>query len=88
LKVENIYIKPLLKPQNTYNKPCIETAYLSKNVIILLKQKVAKKVAIIFGYFILSKNHTKPPKVAQFANNRPIWSPCSGVERRSLRRQS
>jgi hypothetical protein len=33
----------------------------------LLKQKVAKKVAISLGYFILSKNHNEPPKVAQLA---------------------
>jgi hypothetical protein len=33
----------------------------------LLKQKVAQKVAIILGYFILSKNHNEPPKVAQMA---------------------
>jgi hypothetical protein len=31
----------------------------------LLKQKVAQKVAIVLGYFILSKNHNEPPKVAQ-----------------------
>jgi hypothetical protein len=55
LKAQNIYNKPLLKPQNTYNKPCFETAYLGENVINLLKQKVAQKVAIILGYFILSK---------------------------------
>jgi hypothetical protein len=30
----------------------------------LLKQKV---VAIILGYFIFSKNHKEPPKVAQLA---------------------
>jgi hypothetical protein len=75
LKVQKIYIKPLLKPQNTNNKPCFETAYLSKNVIILLKQKVAQKVAIILGYFIPSKNNNKPPKVAQLVKNHPIWSP-------------
>jgi hypothetical protein len=50
-----------LKPLNTYNKPCFETAYLGKNGINLLKQKVAQKVAIILGYFILSKNHNEPP---------------------------
>jgi hypothetical protein len=33
----------------------------------LPKQKVAQKVAIILDYFILSKNHNKPPKVAQMA---------------------
>jgi hypothetical protein len=41
----------------------------------LLKQKVAQKVAIILGYFIFSKNHNEPPKVAQLAKNCPIWSP-------------
>ncbi len=51
-------------------------AYLGKNEINLLKQKVAQKVIIILGYFILSKNHNEPPKVAQLANNCPIWSPC------------
>jgi hypothetical protein len=48
------------KGQNIYNKPCFKTAYLGKNVINLLKQKVA----IILGYFILSKNHNEPSKVA------------------------
>jgi hypothetical protein len=33
----------------------------------LLKQKPAQKVAIILGYFILSKNQKEPPKVAQLA---------------------
>jgi len=48
----------------------------------LLKQKVAQKVAIILGYFIFSKNHNEPPKVAQLAKNRPIWSPCLGITRK------
>jgi hypothetical protein len=57
-----------LKAQNIYNKPCFETAYLGEILINLHKQKVA----IILGYFILSKNHNEPPKVAQLAKNRPI----------------
>jgi hypothetical protein len=57
-----------------YNKPCFVTAYIGKYVINLLKQKVAPKVTIIFGYFVLSKNHNEPPKVAQLAKKRPIWS--------------
>jgi hypothetical protein len=36
LNAQNIYIKQLLKS-------CFETAHLGKNVIILLKQKVAQK---------------------------------------------
>jgi hypothetical protein len=59
-----------------YNKLCFETAYLGENVINLLKQKVAQKVMIILGYFILSKNLNEPPKVAHLAKNCPIWSPC------------
>jgi hypothetical protein len=30
-----------------------------------------KKVAIILGYFTLSKNHNEPPKVAQLAKKLP-----------------
>ncbi len=73
LEAKNIYINPLLKPQNTYNKPCFETAYLCENVINLLKQKVAQNVAISLGYFIFSKNHNEPTKVVQWAKNCPIW---------------
>jgi hypothetical protein len=51
------------------------TAYLVENVINLLKQNVEQDVAISLGYFIFSKNHNEPPKVAQLANNNPIWSP-------------
>jgi hypothetical protein len=32
LKVQNIYITPLLKSKNTFKKPCFETAYLAENV--------------------------------------------------------
>jgi hypothetical protein len=37
----------------------------------LLKQKGAPKVAIILDYFIFSKNHNEPPKVAQLAKKSP-----------------
>jgi hypothetical protein len=53
--------------QKTY----FESAYLGENIIKLLKQKVA----IILGYFILSKNHNKPPKVTQLAKNRTSGHP-------------
>jgi len=39
LNAQNIYIKLILKPENAYNKLCLKTAYLSKNVMSLLKQK-------------------------------------------------
>jgi hypothetical protein len=42
LKDQNIYVKPLLELYSTYNKICFETAYLGKNVINVLKQKVAQ----------------------------------------------
>jgi hypothetical protein len=44
---------------------------LGKNVIKLLKQKVAQKIDIILGYFIFSKNLNEPPKVAQFGEKSP-----------------
>jgi len=54
MKNLNTYIKPLLKPKNTNNKPCFETAYLGETGINLLQQKIAPKVAISLGYFIFS----------------------------------
>ncbi len=51
----------------TYSKPCFETAYLDENVINLVKPKVAQNVIISLGYFIFSKNHNEPPKVAHLA---------------------
>jgi hypothetical protein len=64
-----------LKPLNGYNKPCFECAYLNKNPIDLLKQKIAQNITITLGYFIHSKNNNEPQKVAQLAKNIPIWSP-------------
>jgi hypothetical protein len=32
----------------------------------MFQQKVTQNVAISLGYFIFSKNHNEPPKVAQF----------------------
>jgi hypothetical protein len=60
-----------LKSLNTYNKPCFELAYSGKNVIDLLKQKIAQNVAITLGYLIFSKNHNEPSKVAQLAKKLP-----------------
>jgi hypothetical protein len=42
---------------DTYNKICA-------NVINVLNQNVAQNVTIPLGYFISSKNHHEPPKVA------------------------
>jgi hypothetical protein len=76
LKAQNIYIKPLLKLRNTYNKRCFEAAYLGENVINLLQQKVAKNITIYLGYFTFSKNHNESPKVAQLVKICQIMSPC------------
>jgi hypothetical protein len=55
---------------------CLETTYIGEKLINLLRQKVAQNAAISLDYFIFSKNHNAPPKVAQLAKNCPIWSPC------------
>jgi hypothetical protein len=46
LKVQNIYIKLHLNPQDTYNKPSFETDYLGEIEINLPKQKEAQNVTI------------------------------------------
>jgi hypothetical protein len=81
LKTHNIYIIPLLKLENAYNKSCFETVHLGENVINLLKQKVAPKVAIILGYFIFTKNHNESPKVAQLSKIAQSGHPdlCTGT---------
>ncbi len=72
LEVQNIYIKPLFKPANTFNKPCFETACLGVNVKYLRKRKVAQTVTKYFGYFIFSKNSSELLKVAKLV----FRSPC------------
>jgi hypothetical protein len=76
-KVQNIYIKPHLKPKNTCNKPYFKTTYFGENIKDLLKQKVAQNVYISLGYFYFfySKNRNWHTEVAQLVKNRPIWSP-------------
>jgi hypothetical protein len=49
LKVQSIFIKPLLKTKTSYNKPDFEIAYLRKIVKNLLSQKVAQKVINFLG---------------------------------------
>jgi hypothetical protein len=50
--VQNIYMATLLRPWNSYNKLCFETACLGENVGYLLIQKVAQNVAISLGFKI------------------------------------
>ena len=70
LKAQNIYNNCFWNLIPTTNHALKLLIYV-KNLINLLKQKVA----ITLGYFILSKNHNEPQKVAQLAKNHPIWSP-------------
>jgi hypothetical protein len=67
LKVQSIYIKSHLKPKNTFNKPYFEIAYLGESLKNLLEQKSSPKMLPFLGYFIYSKHHNWPPKVAQLA---------------------
>jgi hypothetical protein len=52
LKIQNIYIKPLLKLLNAYNILCFETAHLCENIKKLLNQKLALNINISLGYFL------------------------------------
>jgi hypothetical protein len=80
-KCQNVSFKaqtesPKYLHQTTFERQCFGCAYLIEIVIDLLKPKMAQNVAINLGYYILSKNHSEPSKVAQLAKNYPIWSPC------------
>jgi hypothetical protein len=66
LKVQNIYIKPLLELKNTYNKLCLESAYLRENVKKCLRKKEPKMSPISLGFFIFLKNHNELPRFAQW----------------------
>jgi hypothetical protein len=52
----DIYSKPLLKPQYTYNKPCFETAYLSENAKIIVWLKSSSKCCHFWATFS-EENH-------------------------------
>ncbi len=53
--------------KKTCSKPCFETAYLGKNVMNLLDQKVAKNVDNSLGYFIFWK------KIVTSLQKKPNW---------------
>jgi hypothetical protein len=52
----DMYSKPLLKPQYTYNKPCFETAYLSENTKIMVLVKSSPKCYHFWATFS-DENH-------------------------------
>ncbi len=43
MKVQNIYIKLVLKPKDAFSKPCFETVYLGENVIKIALVKNSTK---------------------------------------------
>ncbi len=87
-KGQNIYDKAQFESPKHLNitnfetlKYLLQTMFwncLVEHVTNLLQQKVAQNITISFGYFVFSKNHNEPPKVAQKAKIRQIWSPCLG----------
>jgi hypothetical protein len=54
-KVQNIYIKPLLKPKNTFNNPCFETVYLGEGLKKLFKHKAAQNVPNTWAFSCFQK---------------------------------
>ncbi len=45
----------------------------------LLKQKVPQKVAIILGYFVISKNQNEPPKSSPIGKKSPNLVTLEGI---------
>jgi hypothetical protein len=78
MKVQNIYFKPLLKPSNTYNKPCFKCAYLGENVIDLLIQKGPKISPLLWAILSFQNNIMRPQKqpnwqkISQFGHHE-VW---------------
>jgi hypothetical protein len=64
LKVQNILIKPLLKPKNTYDKPFFENTYYGENV-----KKCFKKIAQHVTTFL--NNYFLPKKLLGLLNSSP-----------------
>jgi hypothetical protein len=54
----------LLKPQNTSNKPCLETDNVGDNVKKFARANIGQKFAIYLGWFIFTKIHNDFPNVA------------------------
>jgi hypothetical protein len=54
-KVRNSFIKSHLKPLNTYNQPCLETAHLVKNVNNSLSKKQHKMLPFVWASSSLQK---------------------------------
>jgi hypothetical protein len=63
-----MYIKPLLKPKNIYNKMHFEIAYLAKNVKKLPYAKSGQKCYPFFGHLVFSTNHQSSPIVEKSPN--------------------
>jgi len=68
LKVQNIYIAPLLKPKKLHNKSCFETDY-GENIKISFCQKLPKMSFLELLHLL--KNHDKLSKIAKLAKKTP-----------------
>jgi hypothetical protein len=68
LKVQSIYIKPILKPKNT----CKNTLNLWKNVKIFAQARSSQKCHYFFGLLHLLKSHNWQQRKAQLAIYQPI----------------
>ncbi len=55
LRVQNIYIKPLLEPWNAKYKPWFETAYFKWKGQNMLKQKAAQNMTFLWATFFFKK---------------------------------
>ncbi len=64
LMVQMLFIEPLLKPKNTDNKPCFETAYLGKNVGNV-KEKSSPKCGHLWSSSSSTKIHLTGKKVVK-----------------------
>jgi hypothetical protein len=60
LKVQSIYIKPLLKNLKYQDKPCFKM--LIKIKLFLMLQQNAQNVVICLGYFSFLKYYNEPKK--------------------------
>jgi hypothetical protein len=64
LKAQNIYIKPLLKPQNAHSKNVSKTAYFGENIKNCFSKKVGQNVAIFKSSLIGKKITQSDPIVS------------------------
>ncbi len=72
MKIQIIYIEPLLKPYNVHNKPCFETDYLRKNLKICLSKKQLKLFQFLWANSYFQKSTISFQKWPNWQKH-PIW---------------